>query len=509
MTNRLPIYLFSAVIALMAAVSSCDSDPIDYGDEYKTQNVAITSFRLLKNEKVLTNIDSVFFSIDLDNRRIFNADSLPKGTRIDKLPVVIGTSSVSRVDLIVPLAQGGDTTINYLTNPKDSIDFSHGPVTVRVTSNDGMVVADYQLKVNVHEMEPDSLSWGTMAVRTLPSAFDNPVAQKTAKLGDEAAVLTTDASGNASIAFSADPGADAWSIVRTTLPAGADIKTFVAAGDGLFIIAGGHLYRSADKGAQWSDTGVAMTWAYGAYDGRLIGCNASGPAPMSATYPASTPVVLPSDIPVSGTSQAVEFTSKWSDTPMIVMVGGLRADGTPTGSSWAYSGGEWACFSADAYPAGVDITLFPYYTFVTDNIWNVRKYPTLFAVGGELVKYHDVLMTYTSVDRGLTWSLAGSLLNMPEWMPSFSGAQALVFDTKMTEAGAKERLAPAWTEMPAPRLMPWFEVEKSVSGSRAVTAVTEWDCPYVYIFGGVGVDGKLSNTVYRGAINRLRFKPLY
>ena len=124
MTNRLPIYLFSAVIALMAAVSSCNSDPIDYGDEYKTQNVAITSFRLLKNEKVLTNIDSVFFSIDLDNRRIFNADSLPKGTRIDKLPVVIGTSSVSRVDLIVPLAQGGDTTINYLTNPKDSIDFS-------------------------------------------------------------------------------------------------------------------------------------------------------------------------------------------------------------------------------------------------------------------------------------------------------------------------------------------------------------------------------------------------
>jgi len=220
MTNRLPIYLFSAVIALMAAVSSCNSDPIDYGDEYKTQNVAITSFRLLKNEKVLTNIDSVFFSIDLDNRRIFNADSLPKGTRIDRLPVVIGTSSVSRVDLIVPLAQGGDTTINYLTNPKDSIDFSHGPVTVRVTSNDGMVVADYQLKVNVHEMEPDSLSWGTMAVRTLPSAFDNPVAQKTAKLGDEAAVLTTDASGNASIAFSADPGADAWSIVRTTLPVG-------------------------------------------------------------------------------------------------------------------------------------------------------------------------------------------------------------------------------------------------------------------------------------------------
>lgn len=495
----------SAVVAL-TGLTACNDDPMEASEEYKTENVAITSFKLKKNEKVLSNIDSVYFSIDLNRRLIFNADSLPKGTRINKLPVVIGTSSVSGVDLIVPRAGGGDTTINYLASPNDSIDFSNGPVTVRVTSRDGMKVADYQLKVNVHLMDPDSLYWNKLAVRKLPSAFDAPVVQKTVKLGKEAAVLTTDGAGHASIAFSANPADESWEIVNTTLPTGADIKTLASAGDALFIIAGGRLWRSADKGGSWSDTGVAMTWTYGECDNKLMGCNAAGPAPMLVTYPASTPVALPAGIPVSGTSPSVEFSSTWSETPMMVMVGGFLADGNATGDTWAYSGGQWACLSK-AHPAGDGITLFPYYTFKTEVDWDVRKYPTLFTVGGRLVKDPDLLATYTSIDRGMSWSLAGEQMQMPLWMPIFADAQALVFDTRVDDKG-ELTLSKSWTEMESRHLMPWYQIDNGPS-SRAVTAVTEWDCPVIYIFGGVGVDGRLHNTVYRGVLNRLRFKPLY
>ena len=35
-----------------------------------------------------------------------------------------------------------------------------------------------------------------------------------------------------------------------------------------------------------------------------------------------------------------------------------------------------------------------------------------------------------------------------------------------------------------------------------------WECPYIFLFGGHTADGRLSNTVWRGVLERLRFTPL-
>ena len=94
----------------------------------------MTSFSINKNDKVLTGLDSVFFSIDLVNARIFNADSLPKGTDVSKLVIKIGTSSASGCELTFrKLGTSRDTTINYLESPNDSINFSDGPIKLSVT----------------------------------------------------------------------------------------------------------------------------------------------------------------------------------------------------------------------------------------------------------------------------------------------------------------------------------------------------------------------------------------
>ena len=77
------------MIALFAMVSCNSSDTEEYEEYVLPSDVAITSFTISANDDLLENLDSVYFTIDLENRRIFNADSLPKGTDVSRLVVTI------------------------------------------------------------------------------------------------------------------------------------------------------------------------------------------------------------------------------------------------------------------------------------------------------------------------------------------------------------------------------------------------------------------------------------
>ena len=112
MTKRYPLYTLVALF-LTAMISSCNKDSDSFVAEGDFGNCSVTSFSLGKNDSVLKGLDSVYFSIDLVNAVIFNADSLPKGTRIDKMIVNIGTSSASACDLTFRLPETSrDTTIS-------------------------------------------------------------------------------------------------------------------------------------------------------------------------------------------------------------------------------------------------------------------------------------------------------------------------------------------------------------------------------------------------------------
>ena len=67
-------------------------------------------------------------------------------------------------------------------------------------------------------------------------------------------------------------------------------------------------------------------------------------------------------------------------------------------------------------------------------------------------------------------------MQLPKYVPGLYDAQTLVFTSEL--------------------------------GSRASEAITSWECPYIYMFGGEFSNGLISNTVWRGVINRLSFKPL-
>lgn len=146
-----------------------------------------------------------------------------------------------------------------------------------------------------------------------------------------------------------------------------------------------------------------------------------------------------------------------------------------------------------------------YYTYVTDTTtWKVKKYPTLLAMGGTLADGTNDKTVFVSNDNGVHWKKGGELLQLPDYIPAFSAAQAFVYNTTIYQS--RSTTASDWSSFPSRNLPSWFTI---AGASRATEPVTSWDSPYIYLFGGTNSDGTLNNSIWRGVINRLTFKPIY
>lgn len=489
----------------------CNSDDSDsayaIAEEINNTSTAVSSFSLSRNSKVLANLDSVFFSIDLERAEIFNADSLPVGTNVSRMVVRIGLPSVSVATLTETPAPGQTPrSIDYLTASSDSIDFSRGPVHLHLVSNNGQSARDYTIKINVHLCEPDSMSWSREAMTELPGGISRPRAQKSVLFGSEALTLVQGADGSAAVARSANPGSAPWTTDAATLPAGARIETLTAVASTLYMLdADGTLHTSAD-GLSWSPTSATFHWLYGAYDGSLLASRRGSSGWESVLYPSMATAAIPADMPVAATSALHSYTTKWASTPTAVMMGGLKADGTCSPDVWAFDGSEWARINREPFAVALrDATLVPYYSYVNGaNNWTADQYPTLLVIGGRDVWGTAQRDVYVSVDNGVRWRRATDMLTLPDYLPDMYGADALVFDETLH---ARSASATSWIEMPGRRISPWLTMGAPAT-SRAVAPITEWECPYVYLFGGYSSTGQLYNTVWRGVINRLQFIPL-
>ena len=494
----------SAIFAASAFVG-CNSDYTPA--ENTSSSVVVYSFNLSKDDSVVANLDTVFFSIDLDRARIYNADSLPFGTKTDKLvPVIKMLESASAATLTVRRADGTDTLYNYLTNSTDTIDFSNGPVLLNVVSPSGAFSTTYTIEVLVHQLKGDSLVWDKMARRPLPTQLANVKEQRTVRNDKGIYTLTSD--GYAlQIAYAARPDASSWDYVITGLPSGADISSFAAAGSDLYIIVGDLLYRSPDGGLTWNSTGAKWSHIYGAYDGRVIGAMRSGAAWMIDQYPSvGSPVALPSGMPVSGTSVPVEFSFPMSDASQIVMVGGKKTDGSLSPDAWAFDGSQWARISTTSLPVGLkNVTVVPFFTFVTNSAYVATEYSVLLAFGGNdgTTNNADV---YISNDYGMTWAKGESLIQLPDYISPMHSAQAYVYDSVLGSRSADG----LWTSLPLSYRIPASARLEYMpfAGSRATEPITTWNCPFIYVFGGVDNTGALSQTIWRATLNCLTFKPI-
>lgn len=461
-------------------------------------SVAVYSFSIKSTDNALSGIDTVFFSVDLLNARIFNADSLPYGTRISSLvPTVRTLDGVSVCEFQVSRPGKSDTIYNFITNPEDSIDFSNGPVTLRIVSPDAAVERNYSISVNVHKMKSDSLEWSLKSRTALPTELSAPTKSGAAESGGKLYCLTSDAAGHYSFGYTDDAFAGPWRFANAPFAGIEAVEpSSLRGGENSLYILGksGRLYTSTDGGLNWADSGRNYTEVFGELGGYPVGTAKDS----AGDYVLVNPVTgaeepLPgADFPVSGASAGVLFDFPMSSGRQMVILGGRTASGALSDAAWAFDGNSWLKLTNKALPSGMEgMTVVPYSTFDGKDAWDAQSYASLLAFGGKDAKGVPSSTVYVSRDYGMSWRKADETLQLPEYFAAAWGMHGFVIKhlTKATdpEAASIRIFAPV---------------------SRATEPVTQWDVPYIYLLGGTTADGALYPYMWRGVINRLSFKPL-
>lgn len=496
--------LFTLNIALLLIISmfvgSCNSDDSDeVYEQFTYTNVSVLSFKLRKNDSVLKYIDTVFFSVDLDNRRIFNADSLPKGTKLKKFVVDATLPTVSEAKFYFNDTDNKPDSVDYLKKSTDSINFANGPVTLFLRSYDNTVTATYKVEILVHNTEPDSLMWDRFGSRNLPSLLSTPTSAGCVEHNDGFYCLTAN-STQGCMAVAHNPGDENWAMTQVTLPEGTVASTLTSCGNSLYLLANSTIYRS-DDAISWVSTGVKANHIYGSYGSKLLAnAKASDGTWRQIVYPdiidAETAPLLPEECPVSGTSPSITFTSDWSAEPTTTFVGGRNSKGQLTGSSWAFDGTTWTSISLTPSMPREGMVMVPYFSFRSEQFWLIKKYSVLLAFCGTNGDAKADNTVYISYDLGVHWTKAATPLQLPGFIAPYTGVSPVVgYEELFSRSGS------VWKEY-APLRLP------STTSRSDDRLITSWECPFIYLFGGNTQLGALNTIVWRGVINRLTFQPL-
>ncbi len=322
----------------------------------------------------------------------------------------------------------------------------------------------------------DSLLWDLRNPATLPSSLTDIKEQRTVEFNRKLYTLTTDGTANACMSIADNPAATP---VRTpfSFPFTPDVNSMTATTVSLYILdISGELY-SSDNGTTWNSCGTTWKSITAPYGETLVGIAEINGKLTHVTYPYGATSDVNAEFPITGNSSAIYYATEWGTQPQIITLGGLKADGTPTPTAWAYDGNRWACIATKTPMKASGIAVFPYYCCRTDtNTWVASTRSVLVAMGGQesATKMQDTV--YISYDLGFNWAKASVTMQLPKELPSLQGAQVFVNNEE--------------------------------KHSRAVRPITEWDTPYIYMYGGRTANGELMPRIYRGVINRLQFKPL-
>jgi hypothetical protein len=487
MNRKLPL-LITLLSALALGWTSCNSDDDTDSDELingtgaVNTSTAVTAFSLKANSSILANLDSVYFTIDLDKGEIYNADSLPMGTDVSRLLVSATFPGVSGVEVVMPSRfTGNDTVVDLISNPSDSINFSKGSVTMRVSSVDGKYERLYTVKVNVHKLVPDSLQWSNLG--NIPTDLPTVRSQRALTLPDGRFCIVARGDIRTTQAITSDPfDTNSWEITTLSMPRSVDISSLCVTADGTYyVLAGTTLYAATDMVAgDWTAVAEGWSYIYGSLQNKVVGVNAD--QTCWQTYPDGLSGEIPDDMPVKGTSQLVAFTSDWALAPQAIMVGGENAKEKYVGYTWAFDGNSWLRLSgySNILPPAEGYSIFPYRTYRESDIFVITSYSTWIAIGGKLSPSTLQTNVYTSMDNGVNWKKADTALSSrPSEMPYAYASSVAVYDRTLYSAA-----------------------------TRAIAPITQWEAPYVYLIGGKDELNAPINMFWRGIINRCAFKPL-
>lgn len=499
--NRAAILLAIGFVGVISACNSKDDDVTTGSTDYvASQSVAITAFNLQPDLKVMKNLDSVYFSIDLEHGVIFNADSLPKGTNITKLvPKLTYPSTVTSAKIEMSGGSHREGTVDYIKNPTDTIDFT-GNVTITLATSKNELSKTYRVMVNVHKEDPDTLYWDRFATMNLPSRQPNPKAQKSVKTETAIVTLIQENDGTYTLASNQDIFNKEWERQQLSLGFTPNIETLRAASDGtLYILSESGDLMSSSDGMNWSKLDSGWNSIIGPFGEIMLGTRLQGQKLTQTSWPSGAveEITMPEGFPLSKFTVPVEFSNRWSYNPTIVVFGGYPYQDNGKSPSWAFDGSQWVDISENALPALSGLSVVRYYSYLKSASNSLLKeFEVLLAFGGRMPSGEVNRTVYISYDHGINWQKAQEYSQLPANIGTGYMVDA-ISEGKPMQSNLSDRWKVASRNMI--RRLP-FEI----SGD-----MVKWNCPYIFLLGGYDQNGNLNQEIRGGVLQRLTFTPLF
>lgn len=333
-------------------------------------NALITSFSLKENSRVCYGLSGFAFTIDQFGNSdpalsakvkgagiIFNPDSLPVGSEADSVKVSLGYKSPRAVFFRQYDASG--KLVNEQDATKDSAVYFHSYPDTRleVLARDGVISKTYFIKINVHTTKGDTIEW-KYKVRDL---WDNAdvTAQRVDTIGQDLYWLAEHADGSLTVAHNhllSDLGQ--WSTPATiSTPEALDLSTLYCWENALYAVGktSGALLTSPDA-SQWSVAADNLTFVSilgKQYATRNYGTSLKAIVRDGDAYRFAASAdgkewtagdTIPEGFPISGFTMPISSPARPQQgnvTSRIYIVGGMKADGTLTSSTWITDGNSW------------------------------------------------------------------------------------------------------------------------------------------------------------------------
>jgi len=232
---------------LIMLTFSCLGDYDTETDDWNWGNAQIASFSLSNDS--IDGLSNVVFTIDQINNRIFNKDSMPYGTVIDRKVIVTVTFDLGAQAILLVSTATNDS----IWDISDSVDFS-APVIITVYPYDGVSTKTYEAQLNIHQVNPDSIVWNGNTELMPEKQFDD---MKVLLYGDYYLMYAQEESGfNYYKAHAGEP--EIWeNQTLNGFPSNASISQIVEYKDILYLhTEDGELFSSPD-GSDWSKVAEA------------------------------------------------------------------------------------------------------------------------------------------------------------------------------------------------------------------------------------------------------------
>jgi hypothetical protein len=211
-------------------------------DEWLISNAQIAAFSLSHDS--IIGLGDVKFTIDQVNGKIFNRDSMPFGTVIKEKVICSISFEVGSVGVMMV---NSATDESFYWDGIDSVDFS-SPVLITVYPYDGVSTKTYEAKINIHQVNPDSMAWWLQSTLIPNKTFKDMI---TLAVGDQYYMYAKESTYT--LYQSATSDFSNWeSYMLTGFPDQAVLSQLTRFGDYFYVFdQEGTLYESAD-GKTWT-----------------------------------------------------------------------------------------------------------------------------------------------------------------------------------------------------------------------------------------------------------------